>query len=172
MKLMQFLMGLDESYMQIRSNILSRDPLPDVKGAFAIISSEESHRSVVSGSVAGTSQRSQSTIFNSSVPNIGNYQRPPTSANSSRPNNNSRPNDNRRNTGGPTFVCEHCGFNGHTADRCFKLIGYPADFGKKIRKIIIVIIRVLKILIEGLLIITILLVLVPLLLFLMNRFQN
>ncbi|GJT19241.1 ribonuclease H-like domain-containing protein, partial [Tanacetum coccineum] len=31
MKLMQFLMGLDDSYMQIRSNILSRDPLPDVR---------------------------------------------------------------------------------------------------------------------------------------------
>ena len=69
MKLMQFLMGLDDSYMQIRSNILARDPLPDVKGAFAIISSEESHRFVVTGSVAGTTQKSQSTVFNSSVPN-------------------------------------------------------------------------------------------------------
>ncbi|GJW90367.1 ribonuclease H-like domain-containing protein [Tanacetum coccineum] len=33
--------------------------------------------------------------------------------------------------GGPQLVCEHCGFNGHTIDRCFKLIGYPADFGKR-----------------------------------------
>ncbi|GJT20335.1 hypothetical protein Tco_0890272 [Tanacetum coccineum] len=24
----------------------------------------------------------------------------------------------------------NCGFNGHTIDRCFKIIGYPADFGK------------------------------------------
>ncbi|GJY57168.1 ribonuclease H-like domain-containing protein [Tanacetum coccineum] len=39
MKLMQFLMGLDDSYMQIRSNILSRDPLPDAKGAYVLISS-------------------------------------------------------------------------------------------------------------------------------------
>ncbi|GJY76334.1 hypothetical protein Tco_0481450 [Tanacetum coccineum] len=31
MKLMQFLMGLDDAYMQIRSNILSREPLPDVE---------------------------------------------------------------------------------------------------------------------------------------------
>ena len=133
MKLMQFLMGLDDSYMQIRSNILARDPLPDVKGAFAIISSEESHRSVVTGSVAGTTQKSQSTVFNSSVPNRGSSQRTPSFGNSSRTNNAPRNNENRRTTGGPTLVCEHCGFNGHTIDRCFKLIGYPADFGKNRR---------------------------------------
>ncbi|GJV64900.1 ribonuclease H-like domain-containing protein [Tanacetum coccineum] len=111
MKLMHFLMGLDDSYMQIRSNILSRDPLPDAKGAFALISSEESHRAVITGS--GRSQ---------------------TSGNTPRPNNNvPRPNNNgnRRTAGGSSLVCEHCGFNGHTVDRCFKLIGYPSDFGKR-----------------------------------------
>nr|GEU81459.1 hypothetical protein [Tanacetum cinerariifolium] len=35
-KLMQFLMGLDENYLAIRSNILTREPLPLVKAAFAI----------------------------------------------------------------------------------------------------------------------------------------
>ncbi|GKC63622.1 ribonuclease H-like domain-containing protein [Tanacetum coccineum] len=44
MKLMQFLMGLDDSYMQIRSSIHSRETLPNVRSAYAIISSEESHR--------------------------------------------------------------------------------------------------------------------------------
>ncbi|GJZ81769.1 ribonuclease H-like domain-containing protein [Tanacetum coccineum] len=48
LKLMQFLMGLDDSYMQIRSSILSREVLPDVRSAYATISSEESHR-VVAG---------------------------------------------------------------------------------------------------------------------------
>ncbi|GJZ56643.1 ribonuclease H-like domain-containing protein [Tanacetum coccineum] len=132
MKLMQFLMGLDDSYMQIRSNILSRDPLPDVRGAYAVISSEESHR-VVSTSSVETSQRSQSSVFNSSVSNRGVSQRPPNSGNSSRNNNGSRPSGggNRRTNGGPQLVCENCGFNGHSIDRCFKLIGYPVDFGKR-----------------------------------------
>ncbi|GJZ14332.1 ribonuclease H-like domain-containing protein [Tanacetum coccineum] len=94
MKLMQFLMGLDDSYMQLRSNILSRDPLPDAKGG---------------------AQRSQT---------FGNTSRPNTV---SRPNNNG----NRRIDGGPTLVFEHYGFNGHTIDKCYKLIGYPSDFGKK-----------------------------------------
>ncbi|GJX48763.1 hypothetical protein Tco_0273953 [Tanacetum coccineum] len=132
MKLMQFLMGLDDSYMQIRSNILSRDPLPDVRGAYVIISSEESHR-VVSSSNVGTSQRSQSSMFNTSVNNKGFTQRTPTSGNSSRPNNVTRSSggSNRRTNGGPQLVCEHCGFNGYTIGRCFKLIGYPADIGKR-----------------------------------------
>ncbi|GKA11826.1 ribonuclease H-like domain-containing protein [Tanacetum coccineum] len=132
MKLMQFLMGLDDSYMQIRSNILSRDPLPDVRGAYAIISSEESHR-VVSSSSVGTSQRSQSSVFNSSVNNRGFTQRPPTSGNSSRPNNVNRPsgNGNRRTSGGPTLVCEHCGFKMVTLlISVLRSIGYPSNFDK------------------------------------------
>ncbi|GJX73972.1 ribonuclease H-like domain-containing protein [Tanacetum coccineum] len=32
---------------------------------------------------------------------------------------------------GSTLVCENYGFNGHTIDRCFKIIGYLSDFGKK-----------------------------------------
>ncbi|GKA75345.1 ribonuclease H-like domain-containing protein [Tanacetum coccineum] len=51
LKLMQFLMGLDDSYMQIRSSILSRETLSDVRSAYAIIYSEESHRVDV-GSIA------------------------------------------------------------------------------------------------------------------------
>ncbi|GKB51547.1 ribonuclease H-like domain-containing protein [Tanacetum coccineum] len=47
-KLMQFLMGLDEYYQPIRSAILTRDPLPDVKDAYNNVSREESHRGFLS----------------------------------------------------------------------------------------------------------------------------
>ncbi|PWA92523.1 ribonuclease H-like domain-containing protein [Artemisia annua] len=79
------------------------------------------------------SQRSQSSVFHSNVPNRGSSQRPQTSGNSFRPNNASRTNGNgiNRAAGGPTLICENCGYNGHTVDRCFKLIGYPANFGKR-----------------------------------------
>ncbi|GJR77832.1 ribonuclease H-like domain-containing protein [Tanacetum coccineum] len=60
--------------------------LPDVRSAYATISSEESHIVAV-GSIAESE--------------------------------------------GSGLVCENCGFNGHTIDRCFKIIGYPVDFGKK-----------------------------------------
>ncbi|GKA60480.1 hypothetical protein Tco_0759887, partial [Tanacetum coccineum] len=86
----------DDSYMQFRSSILSRKTLPDVRSAYATISSEESHR-VAGGSIDGGGSGL----------------------------NNNRP------SGGSGFVCENCGFNGNTIDRCFKIIGYPADFEKK-----------------------------------------
>ncbi|GJY97861.1 integrase, catalytic region, zinc finger, CCHC-type containing protein [Tanacetum coccineum] len=68
MKLMQFLMGLDDSYMQTRSSILSREVILDVRSAYATISSEES-RKVASSSVSGSSQRSHASAFVSNVPN-------------------------------------------------------------------------------------------------------
>ncbi|GJW19324.1 ribonuclease H-like domain-containing protein [Tanacetum coccineum] len=132
MKLMQFLMGLDDTYVQIKSSILSRETLPDVRSAYAIISSKESHRIAI-GSMSGTSQRSQTFAFNVNDPNRGNFQKSQTSTSFSRPSNNNKPNDNgsRRTAGGSTLVCENCGFNGHTIDNCFKIIRYPADFGKR-----------------------------------------
>ncbi|GJV40276.1 ribonuclease H-like domain-containing protein [Tanacetum coccineum] len=102
-------LGLDDSYMQIKSSILSRETLPDVRSVYATISSEESHR-VAIGSIFGSSQRNQASAF---VQGRGFGL------------NNNRP------SGGSGLVCENCGFNGHTIDRCFKIIGYPVDFGKK-----------------------------------------
>ncbi|GJV84746.1 ribonuclease H-like domain-containing protein [Tanacetum coccineum] len=49
-KLMQFLMGLNDVFQPIRSSLLARETLPDVKYAFAIISREESHRGIASSS--------------------------------------------------------------------------------------------------------------------------
>ncbi|GJS88483.1 ribonuclease H-like domain-containing protein [Tanacetum coccineum] len=88
LKLMQFLMGLDDSYMQIRSSILSRETLLDVRSAYATISSEESHRVVV-GSIVGSSQRNQAYAFMSNMPYSQNFQRINQNFNvgPSRPNN-------------------------------------------------------------------------------------
>ncbi|GJS35501.1 ribonuclease H-like domain-containing protein [Tanacetum coccineum] len=139
LKLMQFLMGLDDSYMQIRSSILSKETLSDVRSAYATIFSEESHRVVV-GSITGSSQKNHASAFVSNVPYSQNFQRNNQNFNAgpSRPNNvnNNRQGEgsglnNNRPSGGSSLVCENCGFNGHTIDRCFKIIGYPADFGKK-----------------------------------------
>ncbi|GKB52546.1 ribonuclease H-like domain-containing protein, partial [Tanacetum coccineum] len=44
LKLMQFLMGLDDIYQPIRSSMLTREILPKVKDAFVIIAREESVR--------------------------------------------------------------------------------------------------------------------------------
>ncbi|GJS87407.1 ribonuclease H-like domain-containing protein [Tanacetum coccineum] len=100
----EFLMGLDNTYMQIRSSILFRETLPEVKSAYATISSEESHR-VASGSIIGSPQRNHAFAFASNVPNKGNFQRNQTSNNTPRPNN---VNNNRQNGGSRLVIPEYC----------------------------------------------------------------
>nr|GEV79920.1 ribonuclease H-like domain-containing protein [Tanacetum cinerariifolium] len=119
-------MGLDDSYMQIKSSIISREFLPNVKSAYATISSEESYR-VAFGSIVGSSKRNQDYPFVSNVPNRWNVLRNQSSNNGPKPSN---VNNNRRNWGS-RLVCENFGFNDHNIDICFKIISYPVDFGKK-----------------------------------------
>ncbi|GKE18333.1 ribonuclease H-like domain-containing protein [Tanacetum coccineum] len=127
MKLMQFLMGHDDSYMQVRSSILSREVLPDVRSAYAAIPSEESYR-VASRSIAGSSQRNQLSAFVSNVSNRNNFQRSNQNFhNGPRPNNL----NNNRQGGGSTLVCDNCGINAYSINKCFKIIGHPADFRKR-----------------------------------------
>ncbi|GKC55624.1 hypothetical protein Tco_1083222 [Tanacetum coccineum] len=57
MKLMQFLMGLDDVYQPIRSSLLTQTELPDVRDAFVIVCREESHRGLGSGSEGHTIDR-------------------------------------------------------------------------------------------------------------------
>ncbi|GKE42638.1 hypothetical protein Tco_1469922 [Tanacetum coccineum] len=64
MKLMQFLMGLNEVFQPISSSLLSRETLPDVKKAFAIISREESYRGIASSSVGSSSKTQLSPGYN------------------------------------------------------------------------------------------------------------
>ncbi|KAF5785105.1 putative transcription factor interactor and regulator CCHC(Zn) family [Helianthus annuus] len=106
-KLMQFLMGLDDVYQPVRTNLLTRDPLPSIKTAFSIISREESHRG------------SNSSL---KVPNVGfaakTYQ---FSDNKKRFNKGPNPN----------LKCTHCNKVGHTVDKCFELHGYPPNYRSK-----------------------------------------
>ncbi|GJR21601.1 ribonuclease H-like domain-containing protein [Tanacetum coccineum] len=73
-------------------------------------------------------KQNQASAFVSNMLSRSNFQ-----SNTQNLSNGSRPSNLNNNSqgGGSGLVCENCGFNGHTIDRCFKIIGYPADFGKK-----------------------------------------
>ncbi|GJV08190.1 ribonuclease H-like domain-containing protein [Tanacetum coccineum] len=45
----EFLMGLNDVYQPIRSTILAKDPLPNIKNAFYVVSREESHKGLHPG---------------------------------------------------------------------------------------------------------------------------
>ncbi|GKA65257.1 putative RNA-directed DNA polymerase [Tanacetum coccineum] len=60
MRLMQFLMGFDDTYSVVRIQILTTEPLPDVKSAFATLSRVESHKKNL---VHTSSARPSSSVF-------------------------------------------------------------------------------------------------------------
>ncbi|XP_022031160.1 uncharacterized protein LOC110932108 [Helianthus annuus] len=109
-KLMQLLMGLNDVYQPVRTNLLTRELFPSVKAAYALISREESHRLSSSGS------KGQSVSF---------------VAKSNQTNQNS--DSRRRNFRGPNsnLKCTNCNMLGHTVNRCFEIIGYPPGMKKR-----------------------------------------
>ncbi|GKC43034.1 ribonuclease H-like domain-containing protein [Tanacetum coccineum] len=65
--LRQFLMGLNDVYQPFRSNLLAREPLPDVKEAFNIVSREKSYRGLHPSSGSNKAQRGASTSTGSTT---------------------------------------------------------------------------------------------------------
>nr|GEW37514.1 ribonuclease H-like domain-containing protein [Tanacetum cinerariifolium] len=140
MKLMHFLMGLNDAYMKIRSNVLFREPLPDVRNTYAIISSEESYKVVCD---SGTSHRPSNVTRSSDSGNM----RP--NRDSTSGNNNNFQDNNRRISNNNTVASTSSGsftdeklstllnivkdnfghyknVNANMADHGF--VGYPFDY--------------------------------------------
>ncbi|XP_054800321.1 uncharacterized protein LOC129304622 [Prosopis cineraria] len=102
-KLFQFLMGLNDSYQSIKSQILLMSPLPSVNQADPIISQEEAQRSISSFPLP-TADYSASTTTRGHG-RIGR----------GRGRNNS------------SEECSYCHRRGHTRDNCFHIIGFPSN---------------------------------------------
>ncbi|GKD62522.1 ribonuclease H-like domain-containing protein [Tanacetum coccineum] len=123
-KLMQFLMGLDDYYQPLRTALLTRDPLPDVKDAYATVSREESHRGIPETSEAIDTKMNATSFAAKSYNqnkkgNTNNFNR----------NNNMGNGPNHLNKGpNPNLVCKNYGFTGHTIERCYELIRYPPGY--------------------------------------------
>ncbi|KAL5537329.1 hypothetical protein UlMin_045755 [Ulmus minor] len=106
---LQFLMGLNESYAQNRGQILMMEPLPTINKVFSLVIQEERHINI--GSNSGI-QVSEPMAFGS------NYNAPACSSSGSR-------------TKRDKIMCTHCGFTGHTKEKCYRLVGYPSGWRVK-----------------------------------------
>ncbi|KAL2236391.1 UNVERIFIED_CONTAM: Retrovirus-related Pol polyprotein from transposon RE1 [Sesamum indicum] len=114
-QLIQFLMGLNDSYDTIRSQILVLEPLPLVNKAYSMVLRVERQRMVNSEySDAGEASAMKAYEYkhNSSLKNFAR--------------NGKGPLDKRH------LFCEHCNRNGHSKESCFKLHGFP-DWYKELR---------------------------------------
>ncbi|XP_015162894.1 uncharacterized protein [Solanum tuberosum] len=105
-KLLQFLMGLNESYEQARGQLLMLIPIPSVNQAYSMMIEWESQRNMAHVAGSMTNMEIASLV-------AGRNGHPKL-----KKNWNSQ--------------CDYCRRTGHTRDNCYKLIGYPPDF--KFRK--------------------------------------
>ncbi|CAK9148453.1 unnamed protein product [Ilex paraguariensis] len=108
-QLMQFLMGLNETYASLRKQILLIDPLPPVDDAYVLLLQEESQATVT----ATTSPCTDSPgIIGHETPQALMPQNGYTSLNKSHHD---------------FYHCVYCNIPNHTIDKCHKLHGYPAN---------------------------------------------
>ena len=104
-RLMQFLMGLNESYKAVRSNILMMSPLPNVRQAYSLIVQEEMQRQV-------SSEPTENFSIAAAVPGKrGN----PRQKMCDHCNRSRHTIDECRTL---KFHCKFCDKRGHTEDRC------------------------------------------------------
>ncbi|XP_042005936.1 uncharacterized protein LOC121754684 [Salvia splendens] len=106
---MQFLIGLNPSFSQIRSNILAITPLPSLSKVFSLVIQEERQRRI-DGKAISSSYSSVSTPISSEQPFA-----------------NATSNFGR---GFNKFLCTHCGKTNHNVDKCFFLHGFPPGYGR------------------------------------------
>ncbi|XP_075076576.1 uncharacterized protein LOC142163213 [Nicotiana tabacum] len=112
-KVYQFLMGLNETYLQVRSNILMIKPLPSMSKVYGILLSNEKQRQV--SSISQFHSNSNSASFNAGV----SKQSFP-----SKVTFNPQKPDNQRSS----IICKYCKKPGHSVEKCYKLHGFPQNF--------------------------------------------
>ncbi|KAH0776707.1 hypothetical protein KY290_008118 [Solanum tuberosum] len=117
-KLLQFLMGLNDSYEQARGQILMMVPLPSLNKTYSLLIERESQRTI--------SQTSSSANCSelSSMFTTGNN----TSAMVPRP----RPYTS--SSYDPNAFCDYCKRTSHTQAICYQLHGYPPGFERRKRQ--------------------------------------
>ncbi|XP_075099347.1 uncharacterized protein LOC142176162 [Nicotiana tabacum] len=108
-RLLQFLMGLNETYSQSSNQIMMMSPTPTINKAYAMIIAKESRISMANFA--------QTSAVNEGIAMFSGKRTPQASTRYKPKKNN--------------LFCDYCNYEGHTTNICYKLHGYPADFKPK-----------------------------------------
>ncbi|XP_061372281.1 uncharacterized protein LOC133314771 [Gastrolobium bilobum] len=104
-QVIRLLKELNEQFIQVRSQIMLMEPLPDLNKVFALVSQQE--RQINSNSQVDMFAESKVFISNR-APTRGSF--------------------SQRRRGRNTKLCTHCGKVNHTVDTCFEKHGYPPGY--------------------------------------------
>ncbi|XP_015159744.1 uncharacterized protein [Solanum tuberosum] len=109
-RLLQFLMGLNETFIGVRSNILLSSPLPNIGQAYSLVIQDEKQREIhASPNYPGES--ASFLVGNAGSRRFDDYK--------AQQGNFSKKN---------TMTCNYCKKVGHNIEQCYKLYGFPPDF--------------------------------------------
>ncbi|XP_075634004.1 uncharacterized protein LOC142606574 [Castanea sativa] len=109
---MRFLMGLNDSFSQVRTQVLLMDPIPSLSKVYSLLIQEQTQRSVTNTFVA----KVDSTVLAAKMPNGHANLGTNLASTSSSGKGKDRP------------ICTHCGKTGHIVDKCYKLHSFPLGF--------------------------------------------
>ncbi|XP_070010349.1 uncharacterized protein [Nicotiana sylvestris] len=127
-RLVQFLSGLNESFAQMKGQIMLMIPTPNINEAYAMAVQDESQRAKAA-SISNLEIGAQAMTYNTG--HVAN----PMASNAGYGANVVGYNTGQTYTGGykqkNQLYCDYCKYKGHTRDVCYKLVGYPVDFKPK-----------------------------------------
>lgn len=105
---LQFLIGLNESFASVHGQILLMDPIPHINKVFSLVLQEECQCPIsISTSIPKTVVMFSKSGSNKSF---------------------SRNGSSGHIRGKDRSICQHCGKEGHTIDKCYRLHGFPPGF--------------------------------------------
>ncbi|XP_074323717.1 uncharacterized protein LOC141660627 [Apium graveolens] len=102
----QFLMGLNDTFTNVRGQILMMNPLPTLSQAYAILLQEENQREI---------QHSALSNDNLAMAVKSNYS-----------GKNQQPKFNSHKKVDSTVICDFCHISGHLKDKCYCIHDYPS----------------------------------------------
>nr|GEU96263.1 retrovirus-related Pol polyprotein from transposon TNT 1-94 [Tanacetum cinerariifolium] len=119
-RLIQFLMGLDESFANLRGQILLIQPLPTATKAYGMLRHEEKQRESVT--LKHITPTIMSIFTNNNHPSQSHFRQ---NRNFSDTGNHRSDSNTRRSTFKQGVICGNFQKEGHYKSECYQLVGYP-----------------------------------------------
>src|SRR5262249_21821836 len=110
----QFLLGLNNNFDRLRSNVLSMDPTPSLNRIFSLALQEEQ-------SFMSKDLHSIPALEGAAFAARSDYEG----------HERTRFNKNQNSGNRLAKRCEHCKKTGHVKEECFEIIGYPMNWRNK-----------------------------------------